>query len=214
MDTSLGDGGGARTRHATEQDVDAIAALAIELHEFTALGVRDRLRLQEAYDLTSLGSRIAQIMKSPDAAMLVVEADGRVVGVAEVYLRQDPVDALSVSFRYGDIQTLVIVPERRRHGFGLRLLRTAEAWARGRGAVEMRLSVWGVRRWAVGPLWTGWIQDVEERISAPSATPPFKLTHYTLSNARPQRWALSWIRRGVFAPTPICCHAPSALNPS
>jgi len=81
-------------------------------------------------------------MRSEDSALFVAESAGRVVGLAEVYLRQDEPDPATVARCYGYLQSLMVDPAYRRQGIATQLMAAAEAWAQARGAAEMRLQTW------------------------------------------------------------------------
>ena len=64
------------------------------------------------------------------------------VGLAEVYLRQDESNALRTVYRYGYLQCLVVDQRLRGHDIGRQLMAAAEKWSRAQGATELRLESW------------------------------------------------------------------------
>jgi|GEM_PF-5147582 len=49
-------------RRATEQDIEALLALFVELHEFHARRPPDRLRIPEIYDHSESGETLTRLM--------------------------------------------------------------------------------------------------------------------------------------------------------
>src|SRR5690348_18173790 len=95
-------------RPATEQDIDELVALYLEFHEFHVLGVPDRLRKPDTYDDTLLRRTLRELVQRDDAQIFVVSSEEKLVGLAEVYLRQDEPHPLTVAHRYGYLQSLII----------------------------------------------------------------------------------------------------------
>ncbi len=81
-------------------------------------------------------------MQSKDSALFVAKSDGRIVGLAEVYLRHDEPNQATVARCYGYLQSLMVDPGFRRQGIATRLMAVAEGWAQEHGAAEMRLQSW------------------------------------------------------------------------
>lgn len=139
-------------RPAKPEDLPALCALYFEFHEFHVRGVLDRLSSlgdPEAFDPSELRAALEKIMQSGDSALFVAESSGRVVGLAEVYLRRDEPDPAIVAHCYGYLQSLMVDPVFRRRGIATRLVAAAEGWARAHGAAEMRLQTW---EFDAGPL--------------------------------------------------------------
>ncbi|HEU0028904.1 MAG TPA: GNAT family N-acetyltransferase [Ktedonobacterales bacterium] len=147
----------AAIRPAREADFDDLIALYEEFHAFHVRGVPDRLRLPEPSGDPAAGERerawmreqLRAILRDPDAALLLAEAGGRIVGLAEVYQRRDEPNLWTVQHTYGHLQSLIVTERWRRRGLGGRLVAAAEAWARERGATQLRLEAW---EFAAGPL--------------------------------------------------------------
>jgi GNAT superfamily N-acetyltransferase len=73
----------------------------------------------------------------------VAEGLGRVLGLAEIYLRHpEPKNLAVVPKLYAHLQSLLVTEAFRDQGFGHQLLQAAEAWARDRDAIELRLDIW------------------------------------------------------------------------
>lgn len=131
-----------RIRLATEDDLEQLLALYHEFHEFHVRGVPDRLRVPHPYDDTIARETLLHVLHDKDAALFVAHARGQLVGLAEVYLRQDTPHAAAIEYIYGYLQSLIVTAPLRRYGLGQRLLAVAEQWSREHGATEMRLVCW------------------------------------------------------------------------
>lgn len=132
-------------RSATGDDVEALCGLYHEFHEFHVRGVPDRLAsLGDAGpgERAKLRHRLSEIITAADSAILVAEQDGRIIGLAEVYVREDERSPARIPRRFGHLQSVVVAESERGAGLGRLLVRAAEEWARGLGAAEMRLDIW------------------------------------------------------------------------
>lgn len=141
-----------RIRSAEGGDVEALCALYGEFHEFHVRGVPDRLAGLPGRDSTEerrLRNRLGELMAGPDSTIFVAERDGQVIGLAEVYVRDDEPVPARIARRFGYVQSMVVARAHRRAGVGRLLLNAAESWARARGADEMRLDTW---EFSGGPL--------------------------------------------------------------
>ena len=136
-------------RSATEQDIDGLVSLYAEFHEFHVLGVPDRLRKPDAYDEATLRSTLRELVQRDDAQIFVVDHEGKIVGLAEVYVRQDEPHPLTVAHRYGYLQSLIISKPLRKSGLGKQLVAAAHHWAKEQHATEMQVETW---EFAEGPL--------------------------------------------------------------
>lgn len=149
--------GAVTIRPAQETDFDGLMTLYVEFHAFHVRGVPSRLRLPEpAADLATsererarMRDQLWAIARDPSAALLLAEASGEVVGLAEVYQRRDDPNPLTVPYTYGYLQSLMVAERWRGRGVGGRLVAAAEGWARARGATQLRLDAW---EFAAGPL--------------------------------------------------------------
>lgn len=134
-----------KIRLAHRRDIPTLCRLYHELHEFTVRGVPDRLRSLgdfDCYDAAWLSLTVEKLMDAVDVALWVAEVNGQVVGLAEVYLREDERNDLRTAYRYGYLQCLVVDRRLRGHGIGRQLLAAAEQWSRAQGATELRLEMW------------------------------------------------------------------------
>ncbi len=142
-------------RRAVEADFERLDLLYTEFHMFHVLGVSDRLRPLAApderadKDVNTLRVALQNILHSEDAALFVVEVDDRVVGFAEVYLRQEEEQPLVIAHRYGYLQSLMVSAPYRKLGLGEALVKVAQQWAKEQGASEMQIETW---EFAAGPV--------------------------------------------------------------
>ena len=132
-------------RPPNDHDIEALCNIYYDFHELHVCGVPTHLRSlgdKEQWDRTSLREALGKIMQSDDAEIFVAEAAGELVGLIEVYVRQDPDEATLVQHRYVELQSLVVSAPFRRNGIGTQLVAGARRWAGEKGATEMRLGIW------------------------------------------------------------------------
>jgi GNAT superfamily N-acetyltransferase len=133
----------ATVRPATATDIPTLRRLYDEFHAFHVRGVPDRLLLpDDPQDEASFGELIEEILTNPNATLLVAEADGEPVGLAEIYVRDEEASPYQPGRRYAHLQSLAVTEASRRAGIGALLLSEAEAWAGERDVTEMRTDVW------------------------------------------------------------------------
>ncbi len=139
-------------RVAKPSDVESLCRLYVELHEFHALGVPDRLMTlgdPAKFDCSELIATLGTSLDRDDAALFVAETDGRLMGLAEMYIRVDERSEVRVARTYAYLQSLLVSQSYRSLGVGKRLLEAAERWGRDKGASEVRLETW---EFPVGPV--------------------------------------------------------------
>ncbi len=139
-------------RRACKSDIEALCPLIHAFHEFHAAGLPLHLASLgelKSFDTTELVERLLEILGNAEAAIFVAESDGRLMGFAEVYFRQDGANTAVIGHKYGYLQSLMVSEKVRAMGIGKQLLQQAEKWAQGKGAEEMRLEIWDFEQ---GPL--------------------------------------------------------------
>jgi GNAT superfamily N-acetyltransferase len=136
-------------RLATHQDISDLIPLYAEFHDFHVAGVPDRLSRPDAYDEAALQAALHAILQRGDAAIFVAESGGKLIGLAEVYLRQDEPHPLTIPHRYGLLQSLIVSAPFRKSGVGRLLVEAAHRWTKEQRATEMQLDIW---EFAEGPL--------------------------------------------------------------
>lgn len=129
-------------RQATEQDMEALLALYVELHEFHARALPHWLRIPEVYDHTASREILKELFDKEMAVVFVAEVLGKVAGLIEVSLKEDEEHPLAAPHRYGYVQSLVVSAAFRKHGLGKALLEQAHRWTQEHGGEEVRLAVW------------------------------------------------------------------------
>jgi ribosomal protein S18 acetylase RimI-like enzyme len=92
---------------------------------------------------------LAALIAREDAAILLAETDGKIVGLAEVVTRTAPDTPLHVPRRVPRVETLVVRANQRRRGIGRALMAEVEAWARQLGFAEIELGVWEFNQSAI-----------------------------------------------------------------
>lgn len=127
-------------RRANKGDVESLARLYVEFHNFHAVGVPSRLRVVEPNE--ALGRAISDILDDQKAAIFVACLEGKVVGFVEIYLRETQDDPAVVTRRYAHLQSLVVTANLRKQGMGVRLVETAHEWVLSKGATEVELDSW------------------------------------------------------------------------
>jgi len=136
-------------RKATGEDSDVLIDLYKEFHEFHVKGVPGRLKSPATYDKEVLRSRLGEIMEDEAAEIFIAEMDGRVIGFAEVYIKEEGLDPYRVSYKYAHLQSVMVTECYRRKGVGRKLLRFVEQWSKRKGSTELRLDMW---EFSEGPL--------------------------------------------------------------
>jgi GNAT superfamily N-acetyltransferase len=121
-------GPGFEVREARPDETDAVLVLYGWL--FEPPGMRP-----PQWDPERARVALAAAIESADAAVLVADGGGSLVGLCTAYIDLE-------SVRYGRrcwVEDLAVAPDRRSEGIGAALLGVARAWARGRGATHLEL---------------------------------------------------------------------------
>jgi ribosomal protein S18 acetylase RimI-like enzyme len=141
-------------RQATEQDIDALINLYDEFHLFHVEGVPDRLRRTSESatpeEEAELKDVVGKLLQREDVAMIIALIGDLVVGLAEVYMREDEPHPLVIPHRYGHLQSLIVSASVRKRKLGRLLVEAAQHWAKEKGATEMQLDIW---EFEAGPLY-------------------------------------------------------------
>jgi ribosomal protein S18 acetylase RimI-like enzyme len=132
-------------RPAKDHDIEALCEMYYDFHEFHVCGVPTHLRSlgnKAQWDQASLREVLGKIMQGDESEIFVAETAGKLAGLIEVYVRQDPDEAALIQHRYVELQSLVVLAPFRRKDIGTRLVEAARRWGREKGATEVRLGVW------------------------------------------------------------------------
>ena len=135
-----------KIRTAGEQDFDALDKLYYDFHQYRVREIPDRLQdlgKIENQDWSRLHQAFREIFTNKDAVIFLAEDSGQLIGLVEVYFRQDNEDnPLIVPHKYAHLQSIMVSEPNRKSGIGKKLMDVAQQWAREKGATEMRLDVW------------------------------------------------------------------------
>jgi len=129
----------ATIRAATDDDRTGIIDCMIALQAYERSVEADRAD-PEAVAEPYVDDLLAKC-RGGTAAILVAEADGRVVGWAGVVARHTSEDILERHREFAYITDLIVLEAYRGHGIGRRLLEGAEAHAASKGARRLRVGV-------------------------------------------------------------------------
>ncbi len=133
-------------RAATEQDFETLDKLYYDFHQYHVREVPNRLQdlgKLEDQDWSRLHQALREIFTNKDAVIFLAERSGHIIGLVEVYYRQDDkANPLIVTHQYAYLQSIMVSEPYRKLGIGKRLMEAAQQWAREKGATEMRLDVW------------------------------------------------------------------------
>jgi ribosomal protein S18 acetylase RimI-like enzyme len=140
-------------RKATIRDIDQIFKLYFEFHKFHAKNISHYLASMGRPDdrtNSELVKTLTEIIEGENSSIFTAEVSGHLVGIVEIYLRQDdPSNHYITHHHYGHLQNLVVSEQHRGQGIGKLLVETAHQWAKCKGADEIRLDVW---EFGAGPL--------------------------------------------------------------
>jgi ribosomal protein S18 acetylase RimI-like enzyme len=128
-----------------QDDFVALEELYYDFHEYHVCGVPTHLRHlgeRDAWDRTALRAALAKILADDNARIFVAEVGECLAGLIEVYIRQDAEGPAVLPRCDLELQSLMIAAPFRRQRLARQLIQHAAAWAREKGAAEIRLNVW------------------------------------------------------------------------
>ena len=121
------------------EDASAVRDCVTELQEFERV-LDPRLRPGQAI-ADDLCERMHARCREAEGRLFVAEQDGTVVGFVCVLAREPFTDLDDPPGTYALVTDLVVLAPWRSRGIGRRLLESAEAFARSKGARELRIGV-------------------------------------------------------------------------
>lgn len=127
-------------RRATLSDYEQMRALLAEVDELHRLHLPWMFQ-EPAVEPRSKGF-FEQLILDEHSALLVAEADSRLVGVATALLRTAPDFPVFIAQTWGVLDNIAVARGFRRRGVGSALIRDAERWVRGQGASWLELGVY------------------------------------------------------------------------
>lgn len=122
-------------RPATRHDVPALRRLRGQVHALHARLLPDFFRLDADGEALVLE-------RDPWSEILVACAGEEIRGYIVVKVVDTPWDPSMTPRRRAHVEIIVVDEAHRREGIGARLMTEASRWARGRGALEVVLTVW------------------------------------------------------------------------
>lgn len=106
---------------AVRKDASVIAGLAIQMWQ--------------NHTIEDLAEEFLHIIESEDGAIFLKQIDGRAAGFAQCQLRHDYVEGTKSS-PVGYLEGVFVLPEYRKQGLALELLRACENWSKEQGCSE------------------------------------------------------------------------------
>jgi ribosomal protein S18 acetylase RimI-like enzyme len=97
---------------------------------------------QQTHEPESTKEYLINAIKSEDAAVLIAEHHGEIIGGILAWVRQTPNNPVFVPRTYLNIDNLVVAQEFRRQGVGSALMEHIQHWSEERGIEQIQLNVW------------------------------------------------------------------------
>jgi len=135
-----------RYRDANAGDLRAICTLGQEVNTAHQAAWPDVFA--PPGDMESQEALWRQGIGAPDATTFVAESDGQVIGFVNVFVVNDK-NPLLLPVTTARLGSVGVAKAHRGQGIGTELVRRAEEWAAGRGAVRITLNVWTFNERAV-----------------------------------------------------------------
>ncbi len=125
-------------RKATLEDTEQLRPLfAGSLENMARLQPRQYRAAEQ--DLAFIQAGIVQ----ENGDVLVLEAEGKIVGLASVFVEQASPLPFRVQQSYCELDTLYVLEGYRNRGFGMALLEAARVWAKEHGCASLQLMTLG-----------------------------------------------------------------------
>jgi ribosomal protein S18 acetylase RimI-like enzyme len=127
-------------RTAILSDYESMCALLDEVDELHRLNAPWMFRKPSTEPRSK--EFFEQLHQSNDAAVLVADAGGQLVGVATALMRSAPDFAVFITQTWGVLDNIAVSKSWRRRGVGTALTRDAERWVQGQGGKWIELGVY------------------------------------------------------------------------
>ncbi len=134
-------------RRAQAEDYDAICALTHEVNELHRQHHPHIFR-QPAGPIWDRDV-LLRLMDDENVGLFVAEAEGRLLGLVQVIMKDAADIPVLVPRRYAMVDNVVVTASARRQGLGRRLMEQAEAWAAARGSATVELHVFDFNEAAI-----------------------------------------------------------------
>ena len=129
-----------KIREALPQDLEglyAVFGLADQLHRQAHPEI-----FREVDDPADIKDFLMVGIRAEEAAILVADADGEIIGALIGWVRQTSDNPLLVQRTYISLDNLVVAEKYRHHGVGRALMDSLHQWAQARGLKDIHLTVW------------------------------------------------------------------------
>jgi ribosomal protein S18 acetylase RimI-like enzyme len=126
-------------RCAEPGDADAIDRLICYLDAFHAQARPDMFRAPTGKPRGD--DFLARVLEDPFQTLLVAEQAGQVVGYVHVCVKQTPASSYKIGRRFGEIDSLAVLPQVQRLGLGRKLIQDALEWLSRQGVDDHQIAV-------------------------------------------------------------------------
>jgi ribosomal protein S18 acetylase RimI-like enzyme len=134
-------------RSATRDDYDGVGAVFAEVEQLHRMALPYIFRAPAGPALNR--EYFESMVADQDAAWLLAEHDGEIIGFVKVQVLQAPDRPILLPRRYAQVDNLAVRADYRRSGVGRALMERAERWAAERGLREVELNVWEFNQGAI-----------------------------------------------------------------
>jgi diamine N-acetyltransferase len=134
-------------RPAQDDDYEGIGAVLAEADFLHSTTLPDVFRQPDVPGRSR--EYIAELIDSPDSALIVADCESRIVGAAVAKVIEAPALPVMVPRRLVVVSDVVVLKDYRRCGIGRALMERIERWAGEQGASHVELSVYEFNKPAI-----------------------------------------------------------------
>lgn len=127
-------------RQATEKDFMGLNALYDEIDEHHRKELPHIFKKPEGPARTR--DFLSGVLADPSAVIYIAEVSSQIIGLVHAYVRVLPEIPIRISCRAGEVDSLIVKKEYRRHGVGIALMERVHKWADEMKLDRLELSVW------------------------------------------------------------------------